>query len=389
MREKPVIKLGAGKGKLLPVLQQYLKQLEIPKIENSRKLVHRFEKDNYILEVTLLRWEDIKRYAHEFDMIIYGSDQWLESGHKSMISLQYFEQKNCRISLMVRKEQKNMPIQYFRERKVATSYTNLAKEYLGIKQENIVKISGSVEAAVTLGWADSIFDVIETGKSAKDNGLVEYKPFVKFGAILATKKAEKIPLFEDLGLIKKQKKGKIIAFDGLDGSGKSTLAKYLVQNPILNSNSTVLITPYSGSIGSQAKSLWNAGKYFEWATIIGKNHWKAPENVNSIYDRSILTFLTDLINEKLPEERILEAIKTWEPLPDILFFCDIPPQISLERRTQDKDQFDELKSLEKYYVLYKNAIDFVEKHNLVKIIKLDTNMPIEDCIKQVEKSIKK
>ena len=389
MREKPVIKLGAGKGKLLPVLQQYLKQLEIPKIENSRKLVHRFEKDNYILEVTLLRWEDIKRYAHEFDMIIYGSDQWLESGHKSMISLQYFEQKNCRISLMVRKEQKNMPIQYFRERKVATSYTNLAKEYLGIKEENIVKISGSVEAAVTLGWADSIFDVIETGKSAEDNGLVEYKPFVKFGAILATKKAEKILLFEDLGLIKKQKKGKIIAFDGLDGSGKSTLAKYLVQNPILNSNSTVLITPYSGSIGSQAKSLWNAGKYFEWATIIGKNHWKAPENVNSIYDRSILTFLTDLINEKLPEERILEAIKTWEPLPDILFFCDIPPQISLERRTQDKDQFDELKSLEKYYVLYKNAIDFVEKHNLVKIIKLDTNMPIEDCIKQVEKSIKK
>ena len=389
MREKPVIKLGAGKGKLLPVLQQYLKQLEIPKIENSRKLVHRFEKDNYILEVTLLRWEDIKRYAHEFDMIIYGSDQWLESGHKSMISLQYFEQKNCRISLMVRKEQKNMPIQYFRERKVATSYTNLAKEYLGIKQENIVKISGSVEAAVTLGWADSIFDVIETGKSAKDNGLVEYKPFVKFGAILATKKAEKIPLFEDLGLIKKQKKGKIIAFDGLDGSGKSTLAKYLVQNPILNSNSTVLITPYSGSIGSQAKSLWNAGKYFEWATIIGKNHWKAPENVNSIYDRSILTFLTDLINEKLPEEKILEVIKTWEPLPDILFFCDIPPQISLERRTQDKDQFDELKSLEKYYVLYKNAIDFVEKHNLVKIIKLNTNMPIEDCIKQVEKSIKK
>ena len=389
MREKPVIKLGAGKGKLLPVLQQYLKQLEIPKIENSRKLVHRFEKDNYILEVTLLRWEDIKRYAHEFDMIIYGSDQWLESGHKSMISLQYFEQKNCRISLMVRKEQKDMPIQYFRERKVATSYTNLAKEYLGIKEGNIVKISGSVEAAVTLGWADSIFDVIETGKSAEDNGLVEYKPFVKFGAILATKKAEKIPLFEDLGLIKKQKKGKIIAFDGLDGSGKSTLAKYLVQNPILNSNSTVLITPYSGSIGSQAKSLWNAGKYFEWATIIGKNHWKAPENVNSIFDRSILTFLTDLIDEGLPEEKILEAIMSWKPLPDILFFCDIPPQISLERRTQDKDQFDELKSLEKYYVLYKKAINFVETHNLVKIINLDTNMPIEDCIKQVEKSIKK
>ena len=99
--------------------------------------------------------------------------------------------------------------------------------------------------------------------------------------------------------------------------------------------------------------------------------------------------MTDLIDEGLPEEKILEAIMSWKPLPDILFFCDIPPQISLERRTQDKDQFDELKSLEKYYVLYKKAINFVETHNLVKIINLDTNMPIEDCIKQVEKSIKK
>lgn len=389
MKDKPVIKLGAGKGKLLPVVQKYLKELGIPQIENNRKLVHRFEKENYILEVTLLRWEDIKRYSHEFDMIIYGSDQWLESGHKSMISLQYFEQKNCRISLMVKNELKDMPLNFFRERKVATSYSNLAKEYLGVKEENIVKFSGSVEAAVTLGWADSVFDVIETGKSAEDNGLIEYKTFVKFGAILATKKVEKIPLFENLGLIKKQNKGKIIAFDGLDGSGKSTLAKYLVQNPILDTNSTVLITPYSGSIGIQAKALWDAGKYFEWATIIGKNHWKAPEYVNSVYDRSILTFLTDLINIEFPKEKIIEAVKSWKPLPDILFFCDIPPKIALERRIQNKDQFDELKSLEKYYELYKKSIEFIEKNNLVKVIKLDTSKPIEAVVSQIEEGIRK
>ena len=288
MNDKPIIKLGAVKGKLIPVLQEYLKELELPPIENLRKLVHTFEKENYILEVTLLRWEDIKRYCNKFDMIIYGSDQWLESGHKSMISLKYFKQENCRISLLVKEELKDMPFKYFKDRKVATSYVNLAKEYLGITEENIVEISGSVEAAVTLEWANSIFDIVETGKSAKENGLVEYKTFVKFGAILATKKAEKIQLFESLGLIKRQNKGKRIAFDGLDGSGKSTLAKYLVQNPIMNTNSTVLICPYSGRIGKQAKSLWEAGKYFEWATIIGKNHWRAPEYVNSVYDLSLI-----------------------------------------------------------------------------------------------------
>lgn len=214
---KVVIKLGAGKGKLLPILQEYLKSLGLPQIENSRKLVHIYETPKYILEITLLRWEDIKRYSNRFDMIIYGSDQWLESGDKSMLSLKYFEQKNCRISLLVKEELKDKSLKFFKERKVATSYVNLAKEYLGIKEENIVKISGSVEATVLLGWADSAFDVVETGQSAKENGLVEYKTFIKFGAILATQKVAKIKLFEELGLIEKQEKGKIIAFDGLDG----------------------------------------------------------------------------------------------------------------------------------------------------------------------------
>ena len=72
MSEKVVVKLGAGKGKLLPVLQEYLKSLGLPEIENSRKLVHRIETNKYILEITLLRWEDIKRYSDKFDMIIYG-----------------------------------------------------------------------------------------------------------------------------------------------------------------------------------------------------------------------------------------------------------------------------------------------------------------------------
>lgn len=391
MNTKPVIKLGAVKGKLIPVLQEYLKELGIPPIENSKRLVHTFEMENYILEVTLLRWRDIKQYANMFDMIIYGSDQWLESGHKSMISLKYFKQENCRISLLVREEEKDKPFDYFKERKVATTYVNLAKEYLGIKEENIVEISGSVEAAVTLGWADSIFDIVETGTSAKENGLVEYKTFVKFGAILATKKPEKIQLFESLGLITKQRKGMLIAFDGLDGSGKTTLAKYLVQNPVMNTNSTVLISPYSGKVGIQAKSLWSAGKYFEWATIIGKNHWRAPEYVNSVYDRSILTFITDLIDNKYPDEKIIEAIHTWGPLPDVLFLCDLSPEMALERsgkRNDLVDQFDELDSLKKYYELYEKSAEFVENNNLVKVVRLNSKEPIDVLIKQVEQVLK-
>ena len=392
MSEKTVIKLGAGKGKLLPILQEYLKSIGLPEIEKSRKLVHKIETPNYILEITLLRWEDIKRYSHKFDMIIYGSDQWLESGLKSMISLKYFEQTNCRISLLVKEELVDKPFSYFQKRKVATSYENLAKEYLGITQENIVKISGSVEAAVLLGWADSIFDVVETGASARENGLVEYKTFVKFGAILATQKTEKISLFEELGLIQKQEKGKIIAFDGLDGSGKSTLAKYLVQNPIMDANSKVLITPYSGKVGVEARKLWDEGKYIKWATEIGKKHWRAPQHVNSIYDRSILTFMTDLIKQKYTDEQILEVIKTWGHLPNVLFYCDISPEIALERtkkRNKEQDNFDEQQSLKEYYKLYKKAVEFVKKYNLTKVVILDTNRQIVEIINDVKEELER
>lgn len=108
-----------------------------------------------------------------------------------MIALKHYEQANCRLSLLVPEEQKDQPIRYFLDRKVATGYPELAKSYMGISEKNIVKMTGSVEASISLGWADSIFDIVESGETAKVNGLVEKKVFVKFGAVLATTKPEK------------------------------------------------------------------------------------------------------------------------------------------------------------------------------------------------------
>ena len=152
----------------------------------------------------------------------------------------------------------------------------------------------------------------------------------------------------------------------------------------------MLITPYSGYVGKEAKALWDAKKYYEWATIIGKNHWKAPEYVNSIYDRSVLTFLTDLIKENYEEEKILDAIKSWEPLPDVLFYCDISPEIALkrsEKRVEGMDEFDELKSLKSYYELYNKAVNFIEEHNLFKVIRIDTSKQISEIIGSIEENL--
>ena len=385
---KPVIRIGAGKGKLLNIIDKFLARLGLEPIEENRKLIHYRETDNYILEICLLRWEDIKTYANEFDMIIYGCDQWLESGKKAMIALDYFEQKNCRLSLLVPEDKKDFPLSYFKEHKIATGYPELAKNYIGIDEKNLVLMTGSVESSIGMGWAESIFDIVESGATAKENGLVEYKIFVKFGAILATTKPEKIPVFADLGLIPAPVGKRVIAFDGIDGSGKSSLAKHLVQEGFGKGEPNVLVCPYSGYIGTVAKSLLDNGKVRDWAITIGMNHWKAPARVNEIYDRNILTFMTELIKINCSETEMLDIISYW-PKPNILFYCNLSFEEVL-RRTNSRtatDEYDDETSLKEYYELYKKAYEFIKEKTDINIIEINTETDMETTLNEIRRNL--
>lgn len=387
---KPLIKIGAGKGKLLGVTNQFLRELGLEDLPNNRILVHTIETNKYILEITLLRWEDIKTYANDFDLIIFGSDQWLENGKKSMIALKHYEQANCRLSLLVPKKKEDEPLRYFLERKVATGYPELAKSYMGINHKNIVQMTGSVEASIRLGWADSIFDIVESGETAKVNGLVEKKVFVKFGAVLATTKPEKISLFRDLGIIEnKTPKRRVIAFDGVDGSGKSTLAKHFVQTGLGDKNPIVLVSPYSGYVGVTAQSLLEDGKVVDWATIVGGNHWRPTLDVNMVYDRSILTCLTELIKSNATDSEIKEVVDSWKPLPEVIYLCSAPIEELLKRvnSREHTDEYDTRESLEEYIKLYKEAAKTLMKFSSCTIIELKTDNWLMDTIKKVEEAL--
>ena len=59
--------------------------------------------------------------------------------------------------------------------RVATKYPNLTRrhfEKLGVQAE-IVKLNGAMELAPSLGLASRIVDLVSTGRTLKDNGLVE------------------------------------------------------------------------------------------------------------------------------------------------------------------------------------------------------------------------
>ena len=156
------------------MLHKYIESLgiEIPEI-NPRLLVYDIETPKYILRINLLKWKDISKNYNKFDLVIYGADKWLENSNKAFVALKHFEQNDCRMSILVPNELKDYPISYFLKRNIATTYPNILKQNYDIKDSNIVEMEGSVEASIKLGWADSIFDVVETGETAKVNGLVE------------------------------------------------------------------------------------------------------------------------------------------------------------------------------------------------------------------------
>jgi ATP phosphoribosyltransferase len=61
--------------------------------------------------------------------------------------------------------------------RVATKYTRIATDHFASKgvQAEVIYVGGSVELAPLVGLADLIVDLVETGSTLRDNGLVEYE----------------------------------------------------------------------------------------------------------------------------------------------------------------------------------------------------------------------
>jgi ATP phosphoribosyltransferase len=389
---RPQILIGAGKGRLLPVLDRLLTDLGLDASRRGRKLVYDLEAPAYTLRVAHLRWEDIRRNYNQFDLITYGADQWLEGGHKAMIALRYVPQGDCRLSLLVPEAEAHLPSAAVPAgRRVATSYPNLAREYLDVPAESTVVMTGAVETAVGLGWADCVFDVIESGETARANGLVEVKSYIKFGAVVATARPEKIPLLTRLRIMAPPEDAVSVAFDGNDGSGKSTVARHLVQCGLWGDRPAVLVAPYSGDVGTAAKGLWQAGMVVEWASTVGRNHWRAPRQITSVYDRSLLTCLTDLIDRNYPEGTIARVIETWKPYPDVVFLCNVPVEVSLRRIAArgTADEFSAEAAVRKYDALYRKALGHARDRLGLKVVEVDTGQPVEGTLRDVKAALQR
>ncbi|NLM35876.1 MAG: ATP phosphoribosyltransferase [Clostridiales bacterium] len=139
--------------------------------DKGRKLI--FHQDEYNLDFFLAKANDVVTYVEHgvADLGIVGKDTLMEVGGS------YYEVVDLKIGkckfVVAAKGDTNLYSGY-NHKKIATKYPEVARRHFASKgmDVEIIKIEGSVELAPILGLADAIVDIMETGTTLKENGLV-------------------------------------------------------------------------------------------------------------------------------------------------------------------------------------------------------------------------
>ena len=157
---------------------------------------------DFPLEIYFVRGNDIPVLMQEqFDIAVLGMDSFLQ--YQMANSAEIVRQlgfSKCHLSFAGKNSCQNWDIQQLQDKTIATSYTNILQDFLdknGITS-NIVKMSGSVETSIELGFADYIFDIVQTGSTLMQQGLAELKSVLNLEAILIKNKNFSSEILDDL-----------------------------------------------------------------------------------------------------------------------------------------------------------------------------------------------
>ena len=170
--------IACPKGRLEDKVVKFLSERGL-KIEEAffndsvRKLT--FDTNLNEIKIIKLKPSDIRSYIMlgAADIGFVGYDEILENSSQNIVLLKKTKIGKCRISIASNKKKIN-----FSEKKifkVATKFKNISENYfkeLNIQTETI-KLNGSIELAVKYGIADFILDLVQSGKTLKDNQLYE------------------------------------------------------------------------------------------------------------------------------------------------------------------------------------------------------------------------
>lgn len=171
------ITFALAKGRLamntIALLEQIGITCEEIKDKSSRKLI--FVNEELKLRFFLAKASDVPTYVEygAADIGVVGKDTILEEGRKLYEVLDLGMGK-CRMCVAGPESASDL-LQHGALIRVATKYPSIAKDYFYNRKHQtveIIKLGGSIELAPIVGLSEVIVDIVETGSTLKENGLV-------------------------------------------------------------------------------------------------------------------------------------------------------------------------------------------------------------------------
>lgn len=166
-----------------------------PLREAGRRLVARTAAGDLFITT---RPSDVPTYVESgaADVGIVGRDVLLESG-ADVYELADLGFGACRMVYATMAGEDPTPgvLEHLGSVRVASKYTNVATRFFAQsgRQAEVVKVNGSVELAPMVGLSHGIVDLVATGQTLRDNGLVEREQiFASSARLIANRVSHKL-----------------------------------------------------------------------------------------------------------------------------------------------------------------------------------------------------
>ena len=181
--------IALTKGRLAEKTLEMLEAVGITceemKDKKTRKLI--FVNEELKLRFFLAKGPDVPTYVEygAADLGVVGRDTILEEGRK-LYEVMDLGFGKCRMCICGPESAREL-LDGNQQIRVATKYPNIAKDYFYNKKNQtveIIKLNGSIELAPIVGLSEVICDIVETGSTLRENGLVPIEDVAQVSARL-------------------------------------------------------------------------------------------------------------------------------------------------------------------------------------------------------------
>jgi len=177
MSDDKYLTFALGKGRLANKTLELFEKIGITceemKDKDSRKLI--FVNEELKLRFFLSKGPDVPTYVEygAADIGVVGEDTILEE-NRNVYEVLDLGFGKCRMCVCGPEDAQEL-LKHHERIRVASKYPNIAKDYFynqKYQTVDIIKLNGSVELGPIVELSDVIVDIVETGSTLKENGLM-------------------------------------------------------------------------------------------------------------------------------------------------------------------------------------------------------------------------